>query len=165
MWRVRFGKKYYEVGKDHFGWLLNGKRKNFEVRRWDDFTYDVFLEGQRFRILLLEELEEGWLRIRIQGKEVCLQVAPSCITAIEPALQKRKAQSRITRLEAPMPGIIKEIRVKQGQQVQKGDPLLILEAMKMENVLKAPDAVKIAAIHVEPNQPVEKAALLITFDV
>ena len=66
-------------------------------------------------------------------------------------------------LHAPMPGLVLSIDVTEGQQVSKSDALVILEAMKMENVLSAPADVEIAKIHIEPGQAVEKGQLLVTF--
>ena len=64
-------------------------------------------------------------------------------------------------IHAPMPGLVLEINVSEGQEVEKGDPLLILEAMKMENVIKAPGNGIIKKIHVEKGNPVEKNELLV----
>lgn len=68
-------------------------------------------------------------------------------------------------LHAPMPGLVKGILVKPGDQVEKGAPLLILEAMKMENVMTAPDAVRIKHVDVKLTQPVDKGTRLIEFEI
>ncbi len=59
-------------------------------------------------------------------------------------------------LKTPMPGKILEIMVKEGDEVEKGQPLAILEAMKMENELKAPISGTIASISAEVGQSLEK---------
>jgi len=66
-------------------------------------------------------------------------------------------------IKAPMPGLILDILVEVGQEVKKGDPLMILEAMKMENVLKATGEGTITSIAVEKGQSVEKNSILIKF--
>ena len=66
-------------------------------------------------------------------------------------------------LKAPMPGLVIETRVQPGDTVKEGDPLLVLEAMKMENVLKAPADVEIDEICVEAGQSIEKNTTLITY--
>lgn len=60
-----------------------------------------------------------------------------------------------------IPGTIKEIYVKSGQKVEKGEILLILEAMKMRNRVKAPIAGKVKSIYVKENQIIAKNHLLI----
>jgi pyruvate carboxylase subunit B len=67
-------------------------------------------------------------------------------------------------LNAPMPGKILSILVEEGQEVELGQPIAILEAMKMENELKAPVAGKIAVIHVSEEQNVEKNEPLIEIE-
>jgi len=61
-----------------------------------------------------------------------------------------------------MPGVVKEVRVAPGDPVAAGGPLLVLEAMKMENEIRAPGAGVVKAVHVKPGDAVEKGALLVT---
>lgn len=67
-------------------------------------------------------------------------------------------------LKAPMPGLILEISVEKGQEVAKGDKLLILEAMKMENVIKASGEGIVEEIKVEVGKSVDNGQVLITFE-
>jgi acetyl/propionyl-CoA carboxylase alpha subunit len=64
-------------------------------------------------------------------------------------------------LKAPMPGLIVRIHVAPGDRVAAGDPLIVMEAMKMENELRAPAAGTVRAIPVTPGTAVEKGALLV----
>ncbi|MCZ7545084.1 MAG: biotin/lipoyl-binding protein [Anaerolineae bacterium] len=59
-------------------------------------------------------------------------------------------------INAPMPGLIQEIRVAVGQEVEEGATLLILESMKMGNEIKAPRAGKVSYLHVAPGDSVEQ---------
>jgi biotin carboxyl carrier protein len=78
-------------------------------------------------------------------------------------LVKKSAQSSGEQIiKAPIPGLITRIKVTEGQSVNAGDGLLILEAMKMENEIKADFSSVITKIHVEQNQPVEKDQDLLT---
>lgn len=65
-------------------------------------------------------------------------------------------------LRAPMPGKVLEVLVQKGQEVNEGDPMLVLEAMKMENVLRAAGEGCIGSILVSPGEAVEKDAVLIS---
>lgn len=66
-------------------------------------------------------------------------------------------------LRSGMPGKIVKILVKEGDEVVAGTPLLVMEAMKMENEMKAPSDVKITKILVKPGDTVEAGSTLITF--
>ena len=70
----------------------------------------------------------------------------------------------INAIKAPMPGLILEINVKVGQEVKENDPLLILEAMKMENSFLSPRNGVIKSIAVEKGNAVDKGQLLIEFE-
>ena len=63
-----------------------------------------------------------------------------------------------------MPGLVLNILVSPGQMVQKGDPLLILEAMKMENVLKAAGEGQVKAVKVQQGMAVDKGQLLLEME-
>ena len=71
---------------------------------------------------------------------------------------------KLKELQAPMPGRIVQLAVSVGQEVQVGDEILSLEAMKMENALKAEGVGVVKAILVSPNQVVDKGAVLIEFE-
>jgi biotin carboxyl carrier protein len=70
---------------------------------------------------------------------------------------------KVSDLKAPMPGLVLQILVEPGQEIKKGDKILILEAMKMENAIKAPADAIVAQIHINPGTAVDKNQLLITF--
>ena len=74
------------------------------------------------------------------------------------------AASKHEQLKAPMPGKVLEIKVSVGQEVKQGEPLLILEAMKMENVLKASHDVTVAEINIKQGDTVDKGQVLLVFE-
>ncbi len=76
-------------------------------------------------------------------------------------------KSRITRMDrliAPMPGMVLKVFVKEGDMVSSGDSLCILEAMKMENILKATSPGKVKQVMVEISDVVDKGQVLIQFE-
>ncbi|RMF24728.1 MAG: biotin/lipoyl-binding protein [Bacteroidetes bacterium] len=74
------------------------------------------------------------------------------------------AGQKVSDVKAPMPGLVLSVRVSPQQAVKKGDPLLVLEAMKMENVLKSPGDGMVKAVHVSQGKAVEKGQLLIELE-
>ena len=67
-------------------------------------------------------------------------------------------------VRAPMPGLVVKIEVAEGQSVVAGDGLVIVEAMKMENELRAETDATVKAVHVQAGEPVEKDQVLIEFE-
>lgn len=74
------------------------------------------------------------------------------------------ATKQINDVKAPMPGLILEINVSEGQDVKEDDALLILEAMKMENVITSPREGIIKSVNVKQGETVDKNSLLIEFE-
>ena len=69
-----------------------------------------------------------------------------------------------TELRAPMPGKILKVLTKKGESIAKAQGLIVLEAMKMENVLKSPIGAEISRINVKEGDTVEKDQILVTFE-
>ncbi len=71
-----------------------------------------------------------------------------------------RPQSRDGRVKAPIPGLITQVLVQAGDTVSAGQPLLVLEAMKMENEIRAPRAGTVTAVHVSANQSVARDTVM-----
>ena len=105
----------------------------------------------------------GTFRIRINGREV--------VVNLQTPLGKRLAQMGMDQrpattaryITAPMPGLITSVRVAIGDTIAAGTPLLVLEAMKMENVLQSPGDGTIVQVRVAPGDRVEKGQVLVEF--
>ena len=80
------------------------------------------------------------------------------------SLKKGGSMSADSTLNAGMPGKIVKVLVEEGQTVTDGQPLLIMEAMKMENEMRSQKNTKIQAVHVKDGQSVEAGAVLISFE-
>ena len=74
------------------------------------------------------------------------------------------AEKQIKEIKAPMPGLVLEISVTNGQEVAAGDKMLILEAMKMENSINIPSNATIKKILVKKGQAVDKGQVLIELE-
>jgi len=72
--------------------------------------------------------------------------------------------AKIKQVKSPMPGLVLSISAEIGKEIKKDEPLLILEAMKMENVIKSPTDGVVKSISVNAGQAVEKGSVMITFE-
>lgn len=101
--------------------------------------------------------------IRVNGVSYEVKVADKFDLLLQQLGMNTSTQSHMKDLKAPMPGLILDIPVTAGQAVQKGDPLVILEAMKMENIIKAPADGTVQSIKIKKGDSVEKNQILLTF--
>jgi biotin carboxyl carrier protein len=74
------------------------------------------------------------------------------------------AMQKAEPIKAPMPGMVLKVLVTVGQQINKGDGLIVLEAMKMENILKATATATVKSIKATERTAVEKGAILIELE-
>jgi biotin carboxyl carrier protein len=144
---------------------LNGQPFQLAYEQADEFVREFRLGNRRFRAVF-----QGWdaetqtLRLRINGKTTELRIRTLEDRLLERIGVERKSRLQVSELKAPMPGLVRQIYVSAGDVIQANDPLITLEAMKMENVLRAPGEGKIAEVLVSPNAPVEKNETLLRFE-
>jgi biotin carboxyl carrier protein len=150
-------------------WNIDGKEvvgTEGSAIRWDDHQFfTLTYKGQKFFGELLEDkTEENYLKIKINQRVFEVKKKgelDDLISALGLDIPKVR---KLKELQAPMPGRIVQVAVQVGQELNVGDELLSLEAMKMENVLKAEGVGIVKAILVESNQVVDKGTVLIEFE-
>lgn len=116
-------------------------------------NYLITVNGKQYEVEV-EEVSNGVSQERVVSQPkvapVTTQAAPKAAPKVEPKVQEEKKVVNVPEgaetVEAPMPGTILSIDVKEGDQVKAGQILVILEAMKMENEIVAPRDGKVAAI-------------------
>lgn len=136
------------------------------VIRWDDDTFFTMeYQGKSFTGEILDEqLESNSLRLKINHREfVVKKKGPLDELIAALGLDKPKVR-KLKELHAPMPGRIVNIAIEVGQAIEPGDEILSLEAMKMENVLKAEGIGTVKSIFIQNDQVVEKGQVMIEFD-
>lgn len=163
--QVQVGTARLHIGLGPAGELtIDGRPLPYKLNRDGSHIYELMLEGRTHHILLLGVDDTGLtLRLQVNGKTVAVTL-PDPAARYKSLIGLDKASARTAAdLKAPMPGLVRGIRVQPGDQVKKGDPLVVLEAMKMENVLKAAADATVKDIAVQEGAAVEKGALLVRF--
>lgn len=126
-------------------------------------SFSMVRNGRSVRVLVLkEDRENGTVRLRIGAHTYTVQLQDDRSRLMH-TLGLDKAAAKVKEVKAPMPGMVLNILVKPGDVVKKNDPLLVLEAMKMENLIKAPGDATVSTIHAEKGKAVDKGQLLVSF--
>jgi biotin carboxyl carrier protein len=142
---VRLGKQMLEVnfesvgGQPVYSLIVDGKSYEAYVYPGEE-KWEVILQG---RLYPARVEDEGEKRLRAAGGSTV-------------------GESAEFHLKAPMPGLVVSLPVSEGQAVEKGQVLVILESMKMQNELKSPRAGTIARIRVKPGEGVEQRQTLLS---
>lgn len=142
---VRVDDKLYEIdfesvsGQPVYSLIVDGKSHESYVYQ-DDDNWQVLLRGRLFQVTVEDEREKR-LRAAAGGGV---------------------AETGEFHLRAPMPGLVVAIPVTEGQEIKRGQVILILESMKMQNELKAPRDGTIGRIRVKPGESVEQKQTLLS---
>ena len=150
-------------------------------------TATLTIDGQTHAIEILRGGED-WLDIRVSASKSAFPSVPESVFTAYVSTDgpkrwvtvngqtfvltktvgaaKRRGQSHHAagELAAPMPGLVRAVQVAEGESVEKGQTLLILEAMKMEIKVAAPQTGKVKSLKVEPGQTVERDQLLVEIE-
>lgn len=117
-------------------------------------------DGRSFRVSFQRAGARGW-RVAVGEREFEFEVLTP-VEAIEAiAAAEASGPSQVT---APIPGKVVAVQVSEGDTVEPGQPLVVLEAMKMENELAAEGAGTVAAVHVASGDTVEAGAVLVEIE-
>ena len=113
--------------------------------------------------LLAVDLEAKTLQIRLGHKTTTILLKDRFDLLLEKMGMNAAGSGSLKEIKAPMPGLILDLKVAPGDVVKKGDVVLILEAMKMENSIKSPGDGVVKEVKVSLKQSVEKNQVLIQF--
>ncbi|MGC9400140.1 MAG: acetyl-CoA carboxylase biotin carboxyl carrier protein subunit [Anaerolineae bacterium] len=153
---VTIGEQEYKVNVTEAGLFLNDEPVQCDLVSLNDNGLHQLSRGQQRLEVHLSAQSRHTYEVLIGGRRVIAHVTPGNHHARR-TLQAAQAGAVTT----PMPGLVVDVLVQEGNVVQKGDVLVVQEAMKMQMELRAPCDGRVARVAVEIGAQVEKDALLI----
>ena len=127
--------------------------------------YHLLHGGKSYRCALLElHPYRKQILVSIDGRRISVTLADDYDRTVERLGLATSVTQQSNDVMAPMPGLILDVLVEEGQEVEAGTPLIVLEAMKMENVIKADGAGTVKEIKVNKGDAVDKRQLLIEME-
>lgn len=140
-----------------FKFKINGNQYETEIINIEDNIAEIEINGTSYKV----ELEKEMKTVKTP-KLVRTTVAPS--TDIQPSIAKTSSPSApkgAGTIKSPLPGVILDVFVREGDSVKIGQKLLMLEAMKMENNIEADKAGKVVSINKHKGDSVMEGDILI----
>ena len=140
--------------------------------------YKYKINGKEYQVDI-NEIEDNKDRVEVNGKSYEVEMEKEAAPVVKPVAKPKPAPApaaapsaaapvassgKGTGVQSPLPGVIIDIKVAVGDSVKRGDTILILEAMKMENNINATKDGKVAAIHVKPGDSVLEGTDLIIIE-
>jgi len=153
-----------EKGDSPPGFVVNGKEVIIDAITPRKNVMHILYNSRSYMAELLEyRQEEKMAVVKINNSIYDIKIKDETDDLLE-KLGIGTNTKKALQIKAPMPGKVLDIKVKEGDSVNKGDALLVLEAMKMENIIKAPDAAVIKKIKAIKGKAVEKNEVLIDLE-
>lgn len=146
--------------------LVNGVKTEVSLAKVDEDQVAVTSADQLTTThveCLAVDRETQQVTLRINGNTYEVTVKSDFDKLLERLGMGPGSSATLSQIKAPMPGMVLDVMVTPGQTVQKDEPLLILEAMKMENVIKSPRDGEIDSVGVVKGSAIEKNTLLVEF--
>ena len=128
-------------------------------------SYSLIHKNKSHEIDILNiNKETKTILLRVDGITTEVKVATKMDLLLEKMGIDTSSSQKLSVLKAPMPGLVIEWFITEGQEVKLGDKLLVLEAMKMENVIKSPGEGVVKRILIEKGKAIEKNQILVEFN-
>ncbi len=162
-YRARVGEHAFDIASRDGRLLLDGEPVACAFERLSEGSYALLVEGRSYPVVI-EETPEGRLRVTLAGRLLEVQLQDERSLLLERFGLNETSTAAQREVRAPMPGLVLRVMAEPGRAVHTGEGLLVLEAMKMENELRAQTDAVVKAVHVAPGDAVGKNALLLEFE-
>jgi biotin carboxyl carrier protein len=165
MYKIIIGDKSFGIEIEDNNVAIDGKPVDLDLSQLGPNKYHLLLNYKSYNLeIVSQDSKSGEVVVKVNNRVVKVVVK----TALDKLLSKmglnnnNVAHAKV--VGAPMPGLILDVVVNEGDEVVKGDKLLVLEAMKMENIIKSPGSGKIKSIVVNKGDSVDSGQKLIHFE-
>ena len=165
MLKATVNSQTFDIQLDKNEISVNSKPFNWDMVEIKDGNFHILHNHKSYNAEVLEaDYQTKSFLIKINNTKYTVSVKDRFDILLDQLGMSNANSAKVNDLKAPMPGLIVDVKVQVGDTIKKGDTILILEAMKMENVLKATGDGIVKAIKISPKQNVEKNQVMIEFE-
>lgn len=141
----------------------NGAIRHLQLKRLGQKNLFLLLVDNKSYELYVEEVA-GTYDVKLNGRRYRLQLEDEKTRSIRRLIKTDTKQAGRVEIKSPMPGLIVDILVKKGDRIEKGDSLVVIEAMKMENEIRSDISGTVKRILKNARDPVERDTLLMIIE-
>lgn len=153
---------FVEINDDHHV-VVDGKTYTIDLAAGSgQELYSLLIDNRSFEAFVDAGEAEGDWRVLVRGDLYDVKVVDERAARLAKSVGGSVAETGDFHLKAPMPGLVVSVPVAEGQAVNKGDILVILESMKMQNELRSPRAGAVARVKTKGGDSVEQNQVLMT---
>ncbi|NNE47883.1 MAG: acetyl-CoA carboxylase biotin carboxyl carrier protein subunit [Rhodothermales bacterium] len=161
--RTQLGEMVAELLLDDGKATVNGDLLTYSLERLSEQHYHILLNGRSYSVFLIS-VGDNAFRVSVNGKATEIVVKSEREMLLEAYGLDHDAGGANKSVRAPMPGLVLSTLVKPGDTIKRGEGLLVLEAMKMENEIRAVADGVVKTVHVEAGDAVGKNTVLIELE-
>jgi biotin carboxyl carrier protein len=165
MLQVKANDKYsYDITKDGDGLFINGEKINADIRQLNSSAFHVINNLQSYNVEVVNfNTAEKTAEIKVNNNTYTVTAKDQFDILLDKLGLSSLYAVKVSEVKAPMPGMVLKVFVTEGMEIKKGDNLFVLEAMKMENIIKAAADVIVKTVKIKPGDKVEKGQVLLMF--
>ncbi|MFI5220166.1 MAG: biotin/lipoyl-containing protein [Bacteroidia bacterium] len=164
MYKAKVNGKDFEIkpAKTANTFLLNDEEIKIDLIKLKEGSFHILQKNKSYNVEVVNaNHEEKIFEISVNGNNYTVHLKDRYDELLHRLGMDEAASLKVINLKAPMPGLVVQVHVMDGQQVKSGDVLVTLEAMKMENALKATGDAIVKKVSVKKGATVEKNQVLV----
>ena len=165
MYKVKVNSEFnYDVEENGEVIMINGDKITADVKRLNTTTWHIIdnLQSYNAEVISFNSAEKT-AEIKVNNNIYNVTAKDQFDILLDKLGLSSLNAAKISEIKAPMPGMVLKVFVTEGMKINKGDNLFILEAMKMENIIKSPADVTVKTVKIKHGDKVEKGQILMLF--
>ena len=165
MYKVKINGQYdLEVEKQDDAISVNGKNVVADMKQLNASSWHIInnLKSYNAEVVSFNAAEKT-AEIKVNNNIYTLTAKDQYDVLLDKLGMSALNSTKVSEIKAPMPGLVLKVFVQEGSEVKKGDNLFVLEAMKMENIIKSMADVVVKTVKIKPGDKVEKNQVLLQF--
>lgn len=165
MLKIKVNNKFnFELSSELNQLLINGIPFQGDILKVNSRSFNVLYNYRSFNVELIEfDKEQKTCSVKVGSNIYSMQMTDQFDELLHQLGMDNFNTAKVSEIKAPMPGLVLRILASEGEEVKKGGNLFVLEAMKMENIIKAPADVIIKSVKVNQGDKVEKNQVMMIF--
>ena len=162
--KVNNQKEYAVAFENNSNGTMDGSTFSWDVIQVKEGSFHIIKDHKSYNVEVVKtDVAAKTFVVSVNGTNYQLHVRDKFDELLHSLGLDAMASKKVSEIKAPMPGLVLEVRVAEGDSVKKGDAVLVLEAMKMENIIKSAADGTVKKINVKKGMAVEKNQVLINF--
>lgn len=164
MAKIEVNNNSYSITKKNNELHYNDELINYDIIELPNGSFNLIVDNISYIVeVTSKDTSTGKLSLLVNGRKVESRLHNKLAVLLK-SMGMESGKKKLKELKAPMPGLVLAVQVAEGDEVEEGQDLLVLEAMKMENAIKSPQAGKIDKILIDVKEKVDKNQILISFE-